>query len=170
MRAKRSPWRVFLGVALVTFLGSIFLDFQVCSRVPFTCAVCRADKVERCCFGWKWSDQEESDCSRWYASHVESTHEHSWLEGTHCRRFGIPYLGGGYACRGGSPITMFSKSAQIRIYEHFDDRLEAKRLFLRLGQARPDRNRQWAALMKWMDAGYPDNWHDWWDEHRADAE
>ena len=156
-------WLKLLGLAFVVWLGSSILGLQGCSRIPYTCAVCREDRVDHNWFGLRWSDREETDCSRWYQSNVEPAHAHCWAECSHCRRFGIPGLYTGYGCIIGGPITGLSRMVQIEIYQHFENRLEAKQLFVRIGQGD---SHAWDALMEWVDAGYPGTWHDWWEKHR----
>jgi hypothetical protein len=58
----------------------------------------------------------------------------------------------------------------MEIYQHFDDRFEAKRLFIRLGQSNEESRRTWNALMGWVNADYPGDWHDWWEKHRTDVD
>lgn len=168
--ARRSQGLIYLGFALAAFLGSSLLGFPGCSRTPYTCAACRMDRVDQGCLGLRWSYQEESECSRWYAGNVERTHQHVWVEGAHCRRFGIPGVFGGYACSIGTPITGLSKTVQVEIYQHFKDKIEAKHFFIRLGQRGHENYRAWGVLMKWVGEGYPGTWQDWWDKHRDDAE
>ena len=55
---------------------------------------------------------------------------------------------------------------QIDIYQHFEDPLEAKQLFIRMGQGD---YREWDALTEWMDADYPGTWRDWWEKHSCCA-
>ena len=76
-------------------------------------------------------------------------------------------LSGGYACVVGGPITGLSRRVQVDIYRHFRDPLEAKALFIRLGAMDGEGVRLWAALMGWVDEGYPGTWHDWWARHCA---
>jgi hypothetical protein len=166
----RGHGKKFLGFALVAFLGLCLFGFPFSSRRPYTCAVCRMDRVDQGILGLKWSTQEETDCSRWYESNVERNHIHSWIERTHCRRFGIPGLYGGYGCRIGGPLTGLSRTVQMEIYRHFEDRLEAKQLFIRLGQTDGECYRTLDALMEWVGEDYPGTWHDWWEEHRANDE
>jgi len=165
-----SRWHKLLGWALVALLGSYLLGIEGCSRRPYTCAACRLGRADHRCLGLQWSDRAESDCSRWYRENVERSHAHDWVKGTYCRRFGIPGLSTGYACYVGGPLTTLSRTLQIEIYRHFEDRLEAKRLFIRLGQTNEETHRIWAALMGWVDGGYPGNWHDWWEKHRTDVD
>jgi hypothetical protein len=166
----RGQAKRFLGLAFVAFVGSCLLGFPIYSRRPYTCAVCRMDRVDQGCLGLTWSSEKETDCSRWYESNVERAHVHSWVEGTHCRRFGIPGLYGGYGCRIGGPLTGLSRTVQIEIYRHFEDRLEAKRLFIRLGQMDGDCYRTFHALMEWVGHDYPGKWHDWLEEHGENGE
>ena len=154
----------WVGIAL---LVSGLLGFPGYSRRPYTCAVCRADKVDCHVLGLRWSQQEDTDCSRWYRENVERSHAHVWITCTYCRRFGIPGLAGGYACHIGGPLTGLSRTVQMEIYQHFEDRLEAKRLFIRVGETDAETGRLWEALMGWVERGYPGTWHDWWGQHRA---
>ncbi len=155
-----------VGLLCIALTVSWLLGFSPYSRRPYTCAVCRANKVENHLLGWRWSSQESTDCSRWYTENVERSHAHAWV-GTYCRRFGIPGLGGGYGCFIGGPLTGLSRTVQMTIYNHFEDRLEAKQLFIRLGQMDAGNDRLWEALMSWVDQDYPGTWHDWWERQRA---
>jgi hypothetical protein len=125
------------------------------------------DRVDHHLLGLGWSRQEETDCSLWYRENVERSHVHAWVRRTCCRPFGIPGLFGGYRCFIGGPLTGLSRTVQMSIYQHFGDRLEAKRLFMRLGQTDVERDRIWEALMGWVDEGYPGTWQVWWERHRA---
>ncbi len=155
--------------ALAAFLAASFLGFPGCSCIPYTCAVCRKERLDKSVLGLRWSYQEETDCSRWYSSHVEPTHTHSWVEKPHCRRFGIPGLYSGYACSaGGGPITGLSRIVQMQIYQRFEDPVAAKPLFVRLGQTpRVDDSPTWSDLMEWVNEDYPGTWHDWCEKRRA---
>jgi hypothetical protein len=55
----------------------------------------------------------------------------------------------------------------MTIYQHFDDRLEAKRLVVHLGRTDAESNRLWEAPMSWIDQDYPGTWHDWWEQRLA---
>jgi len=73
---------------------------------------------------------------------------------------------GGFACSIGPPITGLSERVQVEIYQHFSDRLEAKRLFLQLARWDDGSGRRWSALEEWIGAGYPGTWDDWWRKHQ----
>jgi hypothetical protein len=163
---QRRCLKLFVLVWFALLLSSL-LGFQIHSRYPYTCAVCRAEKVDHHLLGMKWSAHEETECSRWYSDHVERSHTHAWITRGYCRRFGIPGLVGGYACVVGGPLTGLSRTVQIQIYEHFQDPLLAKRLFIRLGQTDPECNRIWQALMAWVDQDYPGTWDDWYKKQLA---
>lgn len=143
------------------------LGFSGSYRRSYTCAVCRVDRVDHQLLGLCWSRQEETDCSRWYRENVEQSHVHSWVKYGYCRYIGIPGLYSGYACVIGGRLTGLSRTVQTNVYQHIGDRLEAKRMFIRLGQTDGDSDRIWDALMRWVDEGYPGTWHDWWERHRA---
>ena len=155
-------WLMRLGLVLTLVPAASILGFPGCSRTPYTCAVCREGKVVHSVLGVTWSDREETDCSRWYQGNVEPSHAHCWTECSHCRRFGIPGLYSGYGCFAGGPITSLSRTIQIDVYQHFKDPLEAKELFIRMGQGD---YRELDALMEWADARYPGTWKDWLGKH-----
>jgi hypothetical protein len=164
--ARRPRLPRLLILAFAAFLALYALGFRCYSRTPFTCAVCRKEKVEKTCLGLHWSDQEETDCTRWYRNNVEPTHAHFWIQGTVCRRFGIPGLYGGYACSIGGPLTGLSRSVQVDIYKHFANKSDAKQLFIELGTTEFGIDGKWSALMEWVNADYPGTWGDWWEKHR----
>lgn len=67
-------------------------------------------------------------------------------------------------------MTGLSRTVQMEIYQHFEDRLEAKRLFIRLGQMDSEGYRMWKALMGWIDEDYPGTWHDWWERVKVNPD
>jgi hypothetical protein len=166
--ALRGQRKRYLVSILAGLLGLCLLAFASSSRRPYTCSICRKEKVDHECLGLRWSDQVETDCSLWYRSNFEPSHSHTWVQCTYCRRFGIPGLFGGYACVIGGPITGLSRTVQMEIYRHFEDRLEAKKLFIRLGEIDGESARMWKALMEWVEEDYPGTWHDWWEKHRVE--
>ena len=136
--AVRGGRRKVVLIAVPAFLVFCWLCFSSYDYRPYTCAVCRMDRVDQLCLGHFWSSRRETDCSRWYSDNIEPVHEHDWAAKGRCRRFGIPFIYEGYACTIGTPITMLGQSRQIEIYQHFEDPLEARRLFESL--ARRDGN------------------------------
>lgn len=145
-------------------LGPVVYDWS-----PYTCAVCRADKVDYRLVALRWTRHTDSDLSLWYEKNVESSHTHSWITMGRCRPFGIPFLWTGFACTTRGPLAGLSQSLQREIYEHFEDPLEAKQLFIELGDMTGNVYRRWAPLMEWVDEGYPGRWSDWWERHGDDG-
>jgi hypothetical protein len=147
---------------LPTFLSLLGVWFLLSCSISgprrFTCAACRLDRVDRGFLGFRWSAFEESECSRWYAAHVESRHTHIWASCGHCQRFGIPGIYGGFACSIGEPIAGLSKSFQIRVYQRFRDPMKAKSLFLQLGHD----HQMMGALIEWMETDGKESWDEWW--------
>ena len=143
-----------LGMSLVVF-GALFAGYLVLAGSVFFAqvAACRLGlphrRVESIPFGKTWFHDEDGECSRWYQKHVEPSHEHTWMDRTRCRRCGIPGIYGGYSCRIGSPLEGLSSRLQIQIYDHFEDKLEAKRLFIRLGDRLMENGTTWTSLMEW---------------------
>ncbi len=169
-QAVRGPGKRVLFWTLAVLLGWCLLGLALPARRAYTCSICRMEKVDHRWLGMRWSDLEENECSRWYRGHVEPSHPHAWVQRGYCRRIGIPGLYGGYACVIGGPITGLSRRVQVDIYRHFEDPLEAKKLFGRLGTMGGEGARLWTALMAWVGEDYPGTWHDWWEKYRAEAE
>jgi len=154
-------------IAALAVLGLGWTGLATSARMPYTCSACRMNRVDRSCFGVNWSEQQETDCSRWYAENVEPAHAHVWVTGTRCRSFGIPGIYGGYSCTIGGPITTLGGSRQIEIYRHFSDPFEAKRLFMRLGQWDAGVGATYDSLLEWAREGYPGTWTEWQEKHQA---
>ncbi len=170
LHAFRKPILTFAGLACGAFLVFSFLGLQAYERRPSTCAVCRAYKTDYHFLTFRWSEQEDSDLTPWYSAHVEPSHTHEWVPCSYCRRIGIPGLTSGYSCLIGSPLTGLSQSVQTSIYQHFEDPLEATRLFIRLGRRDSNDSQIWEALMDWVNADYPGTWDDWWQQHGAGSQ
>lgn len=144
--AMRGHGKRLLFWTLAALLGWCLLGLASPSRRPSTCSICRMESVDHLWLGLRWSDLEENDCSRWYRGHVERSHPHAWVQRGYCRRTGIPGLSGGYACVVGGPITGLSRRVQVNIYRHFEDQLEAKKLFIRLGTMDGEGVRMWGGV------------------------
>ncbi len=167
----RTPFKMNrFVVAFVAVLGTCWLGLSSHSTRSATCAVCRMDRVDHKLFGLNWADQEETECSRWYRENVEPAHDHLWVRGGYCRRFGIPGIYGGYACSIGSPIYYFSRSTQMEIYRHFENRLEAKQIFVDAGRLDGGGYGKLQVLTEWVGEGYPGPWNEWWESHRVNIE
>ncbi len=156
-------------------------NFPARSRAGHTCAVCRLTRLDSTFLGLAWSSYHPTECSRWYAEHVEPTHVHLW-EQVGCER--IMNLFGtrmGFACAPGRhPIQQLPADTQMRIYQHFKDPFEAKRLFEGLTDAKTrdrideddlDRGHLMVeALWMWDAQGFPGTWDEWRDRTKATAE
>ena len=154
MRRIWLPWLAFAGILWVSVFSF--------SQARYTCSACRAYKVQTKWLGMAWSREEETECSRWYRANVEASHDHLWEVYTHCRRLGWFGLSG-YGCTIGGAITMLSETWQIELYQHFDNKLEAKALFAGMGRNSKEGSRIWTALQEWSDQGYPGSWRTWWE-------
>jgi hypothetical protein len=51
----------------------------------------------------------------------------------------------------------------MEIYQHVKSPLEAKQLFIQLGQVDQNSYLMWKELMSWMGREYPGTWRDWWE-------
>lgn len=170
----------WLGWIIVIFL--VMLALSSCpgvSRLSYTCVICRLGRVDSDYLGFTHSRYFENECSRLYASHVEPTHEHVWKPGT-CRYtsnlLGQPLSVG--CSIDHVRIGSLSPSTQIRVYQHFPDPLEAKKLFASLIDAKLSNDRideydegrgqlTIDALRAWDEAGFPGTWEAWWTQFYA---
>jgi hypothetical protein len=157
----------FIGLVAVAVIACCFVQV---SRLSHTCIACRLTRVDATCFGLTRSTYYENDCSRWYPTHVEPVHAHIWERGT-CERItnglGMPV---GFACSPGHyPIRLLDPTTQLRVYQHFRNPLEAKRLFEsladekshddRLDELDDDRGHFTVdAIQNWEAEGFPDTW------------
>ncbi|MHC5538626.1 hypothetical protein ACYOEI_10425 [Singulisphaera rosea] len=170
-------WRdglVTVGIILV------FVPNCMCiSRLRHTCVICRLERVDAECLGLLRSSYAETECSLWYAAHVEPKHTHIW-ERSACRSrsnlFGLPMS---VACQSGSfPILLLSPTTQLKAYQRFQDPREAKKVFANLTEAKThddwldDAGEHQAlltvyAIEAWEEAGFPGAWDTWWDQFLA---
>jgi hypothetical protein len=162
-----SRWFHFGLAVCVAFFVLFVIGIPVFTRRPYTCAVCRANKVDSRLLVLTWSRAEDTECSRWYDGHVEPSHSHVWIECARCRRFGVPGFGGGYACSAGARLANLSAGAQMVIYEHFGNPLEAKELFLRLATRAAENERVWQQFLDWLNSGLPGTWAEWCQVHES---
>lgn len=74
----RHAWKfaIVAGVALVV------ANFITVSHSSYTCVLCRSYRFDWKCLGVVIPSYAETDCSRWYAAHVEPSHAHLWERGT----------------------------------------------------------------------------------------
>ncbi len=170
----------WLGGIIAFFL--VMLALSSCpgvSRLSHTCVICRLGRVDSDYLGSTHSRYFENECSRWYAAHVEPVHEHIWEPGT-CRStsnlLGQPLSVG---CRVGHyPIWLLPPSTQMRVYQHFQEPREAKKLFAsltdektyqdRIDEDDEDRGHLMVdALRAWDEAGFPGTWEAWWAQFYA---
>lgn len=166
-------WLKIGGWSVAGFLALLAAsNLPVRSELGHSCVICRLNRVDSTLFHFTRSAYQPTECSRWYAEHVEPSHAHAWGRWP-CGRV-ENLLGGrmGFRCGFGHPIHTLPSHSQMRVYQHFEDPLEAKRLFEGLA-ARPRDGRAdergvgharnvVEALMVWETRGFPGNWDEWW--------
>ena len=69
----------------------------------------------------------------------------------------------------GNPIAGLSMTTQMEIYRHFENRLDAKQLFINIGSLDGGGYERLQALTEWVEEGYHGSWDEWWKSHRADV-
>lgn len=160
---------VVLGFVCLAVAGCVV---PVSSRTQ-TCVICRKYRVDTTYAGIPWPRQYETECSRWYAAHVERQHDHIWEPGT-CTYYGSFFGVGGFGCSPGHyPIHLLPSDTQMQVYQHFKNPLEAKTLFANLTDAKTHNDRLdeedddkghliVEAIAAWEGAGFPGTWDEWW--------
>ncbi len=129
MTTRRLMGLVAVTPMVLLVLGVIF-PF---SRRAETCVICRLDKVISTYGPIPVTTLEETDCSLWYAAHVEPRHSHLWERSQGVYESGILGIGRSIGCRiGHYPIYKLPSSTQIRVCQHFKNPLMAKSLFANL--------------------------------------
>ncbi|WP_339908067.1 hypothetical protein [Symmachiella dynata] len=161
-----NEWAV---VAMVlVFLTAMLLSTPAWQRHRHTCAVCRLERTDVTSpLGQLTSTFRETSCSRWYAKHVEATHEHLWAANPTMQSidsYGVVRGAGDNENRPGRVIWRLTPDAQIEIYKHFPKPLEAKQLFVSLTTPTVMRERHdfqiLETLREWSDTGFAGRWED----------
>lgn len=154
-------------------------NVPVRTEVGYTCVVCRLARADFIVFGIARSEYRPTECSRWYSEHVEPSHAHVWEPGTCAVTKNIFGRWLEIGCRPGHyPIHRLDADVQMRVYQHFKDPLEARRLFENLTDEKTyndrldedDENRGQLtvdALKEWDSCGFPGTWGEWWDDFHA---
>ena len=171
-------WR--LGAIIVlAVLGLTFASSVQVSQLRQSCVICRLYRIDTTCFGLTHSAYSETDCSRWYASHIEPRHVHVWERGTCFYTTNLLGTPTSVGCSPGHfPIMLLAPTTQMKVYQHFQDPVSAKRLFASLTDAKTHNDRldehdedrghlTVEAIEAWEAAGFPGKWDDWWDRFYA---
>ena len=157
---------VMFMVVAVLILGHFLLSLHAGDRRRHTCVICRLERVD---YTWNYcpptSRYNETSCSRWYPAHVEANHLHDWSPSGSIALinfYGQPIGFGDNFDSRGRAIWRIPPEAQIGIYEHFDDPIEAKRVFVSLTDKSLFPNRDdyliMESLVAWVESGYAGIW------------
>jgi hypothetical protein len=162
------------GLSAVGFLALLAAwNVPVQSTLGYTCVICRLERWDSTLFHFTRSAYNPTECSRWYAEHVEPSHGHVWQRRSCEVRKTLLGMRVGFACGYGSPIHLLPSDAQMRAHQHFENPFEAKRLFegLAIAKTRDGRVDGRAldhvgiaveALSAWEIRGLPGDWDEWW--------
>ncbi|WP_406694611.1 hypothetical protein V5E97_26435 [Singulisphaera sp. Ch08] len=166
-------------VAVVVIVLLVLGGFLPFTRRAKTCVICRLNRVDSTYGPLPISRLHETNCSRWYAAHVEPEHSHIWEHGTCLYESDLYGTWRAFSCRPGHyPIFMLPTETQMRVYQHFKNPLDAKTLFANLTDAKTYNNRldqddedrghlTVRAMSEWESAGFPGTWDDWWSRFYA---
>ena len=163
---------VLVAVGVVALIGAALVPV---SRSSSTCVVCRLTRLDANALGLTRATDYGNECSRWYAAHVEPSHEHVWEPGG-CVSKGSLLGRSRSVSRGFDDATVWAldPSTQEEFYRHFARPLEAKAIFISLldGKAciEGDENRgrlTVRAIKEWQAAGFPGTWAGWWSRFEA---
>ena len=169
----REPRWLFLTITdwavvavLLVILTAMLLGTPAWHRHRHTCVICRLERTDVTSpFGQTTSTFRETSCSKWYAAHVEATHEHIWAANPTMQSvnaYGVVGGAGDNEARPGRVIWRLTPDEQMELYKHFSQPLQAKRLFISLTTPKVMRGRGdmaiLGALQAWRDAGFTGGW------------
>lgn len=127
----------------------------------FSCAICGKSRSVARIFGVSIRASEfETDCSRWYRNHVESSHRHVWVQGTWRETigvFGFPSIGTNFSSRASGPLVRFNSKTRLMIYQQSSSIDETRELFLKLAYwesdpiKRTEQSQLEQKLAEWVD-------------------
>lgn len=126
-----------IGIVLVAIPTLIITGGPTRWRQIHTCALCRLIRIDyKNIVGSRWSEVEETDCSRWYARNVDPSHTpddnnaHLWQRSPSMGGFnfhGTPVAASDSERPAG--LMMFDADVQLAIYQHIPDIEVAKQIF-----------------------------------------
>jgi hypothetical protein len=166
--------RLLCGFIAVGVWCLVVVSFVNVSRLSHTCVACRITRVDATCLGLTGFTLYPNECSQWYSAHVEPKHAHVWERGTCEYTSNVLGMPVSVSCSPGRfPIRLLHPSTQMRAYQHFEDPLEAKKLFEsltdekthddRLDEHDDDRGHLTVrAIKEWESEGFPGTWDEWW--------
>lgn len=166
-RMLRRMLSVEFAVVAIILLAVVdcILRSHSCTLRRHMCVICRFERIDdECIYRQTTSIYQDTACSVWYAPHVEPSHEHVWAPAACDVRFNLygQRLGESQPYARGRAIRKFTPEEQIRIYEHFDNPLDAKRVFVSLTDMSVIERCGDLAIMEsllaWKDAGFSGKW------------
>ena len=132
---RLKPTRAEAAVISLIVIVLLFLlvpGTETRRRQYLSCALCRLARCDyKSVFGNRWSEFEESECTRWFRKNIAPQHEHVWQRSSSMggsNIFGTPI----WVSDTGRPTGIHSLTAQeqIAVYQHIPNIEEAKRLFV----------------------------------------
>jgi hypothetical protein len=156
-----------VAVTVILILGHMILGSIDGTRIRHTCVTCRLERVN---YKWRYSSSTQStykdtECSRWYSSRIQGSHNHDWAPTTSISL--VDYYGNtlGVATTfdyRGDAVQRITPMTQMKIYQHFSDHAEAERLFVSLADSTSYEKRQNQlvvdSLLAWVDSGFATQW------------
>lgn len=157
-----------LVAIVLVILTAMLLSTPAWQRHRHTCAICRLERTDVTSpLGQTTRTFRETSCSRWYAAHVEATHEHLWAANPTSQNvdaLGVVRGAGDNEDRPGRVIWRLTPDEQVEIYKHFPQPLEAKRLFVSLTTPTVMRERNDFQILEtlhaWSNTGFAGRWED----------
>ena len=166
-RFTKPEWAV-ICVIVAILAGIILPSIPEYSRRYNTCALCRLGRWDYWRQESRWSDHEDTECTKWFREHIERDHEHVWVSNSVITQRNI--FGSVISIVDSDPRAIFriSPSQQIQIFEHIPDAEEAARVFQLVGRDKgfgehlQRRHAQVTAhiLRDWAESEFAENWDD----------
>jgi len=167
----QKPFRRIALAAVIEVLLVEAVAFPVSSTSPFTCGVCRLERVDSTYFGFADSTFHENECSRWFRAQVDSAHRHTWDRGV-VRGYSLIGLPVYVVTDCYSPrftALSLTSSTQLAFCRRVEDPMEAVHLFESMADASMDEDRSAGsayestleAIKAWEAEGFPGTWKEW---------
>ena len=172
VRLSITEW-IVCGVVVAILFALVAPGIEVGAERQYTCALCRANRIDATRL-WRQSSRiEESACSVWYATNVRKDHDHLWISSA--SETGYNIFGRAIRARSGerNSLWFITPQEQVRIYDHFPDKAAAVDLFSRIADSESagsqvertamlrEAERTVRQLQAWEKAGFPGTWEEW---------
>lgn len=163
-----------LEVALICLIVVVLVALAlpakgVYHRQRWSCALCRLERHDYTGLGRRWSEFEETECSRWYRDHILPVHAHTWVRSPSSQFQDLFHRPVAVADRDRpAGLLKFTPAEQVQVYSHIPDPQDARDCFLRMAADMESRDparfisirARSGILRDWVSSGFVEPWSD----------